>query len=310
MSKAYTIGYVGLLEDAPLLVAYANGWFQKENLDVELSRELGWAALNAKLTKGTLIAGNIPALSPLMVARRADRLGQSALQVLVMTSFGGLRLVTSSAIASALTLKKNLPTPLRIGAGAPLGDSMLIASAWQQARGLQAQEMTILPIAVSQFVDALREGYVHGFIAAEPIVSEAVMGQLGITVMKSHEYFPNHPRSVLAVREGLAQNEPEVCERIKKVLQRACAYCSFPANWPSIRALLPVPKFSEHAFDVKQMELPDDMFFDTSVAKLSDRGGTEFLIRACLAMDPTWRETEIRTAVTRAYKRFLAPVAI
>jgi|GEM_PF-4715389 len=310
MSSPYIIGYVGLLEDAPLLVAFSQGWFRKESLDVELSHELGWAALNAKLTKGALAAGNVPALSPLVLGRRPDRTGHSALQVLAMTSFGGLKLVASSEVASSLGQKKNLPLPLRIGVGVPFGDSQLLLRAWQQSRGLQGGDITTVPIAVSQFVDALKEGYVHGFIAAEPIVSEAVLGLVGSSVARSHDYFPYHARSVLAARESFVLEEPQACETIRRVMQRASIYCAQPENWASICEALPRHKGTEPGFDLKKMEFPEDMFFDLTTARTTDRAGIDFLIRACLATDPAWREQDIKTAITRSYKRFFVPVAI
>ncbi|HEY9154769.1 MAG TPA: ABC transporter substrate-binding protein [Opitutaceae bacterium] len=310
MSNSYTIGYIGLLEDAPLLAAYAQGWFQKENLHIELSRELGWATLNAKLTKGALIAGNVSALSPVILGRRNDRKPLSGLQVLAMTSFGGLRLVTSSEVAAALGQKKNLPNPLRIGVGIPSGDSQLFARAWQQSRGLPPNAVTLVPVAVSQFVHALKEGYVHGFIAGEPVVSQASLGQVGICMAKSHEYFPYHARSVLAVKESFAAEEPQACETIRRVLQRAATYCAEPANWEAVRDSLPIHKGGDAPCDLRKMEMPEDMFFDLSSARITDRGGMDFLVRASLASDSSWREQEVRAAIARSYKRFFVAVPI
>jgi ABC-type nitrate/sulfonate/bicarbonate transport system substrate-binding protein len=310
MSNLYTIGYVGLLEDAPLLVAYAQGWFQKENLKVELSHELGWAALNAKLTKGALTAGNVSALSPLVLGRRTDRNTQSGLHVLAMTAYGGLRLVMSSEIAGALGQKKNLHLPLRIGVGVPFGDSQLLARGWQQTRGLQLNDVTLVPVAVSQFLDALKEGYVQGFIAPEPVVSEAVLRQIGSVVAKSHDYFPYHARSVLAVKENFAGEEPQVCDAIKRVLQRAGAFCAQSANWPAVCEILPMHKVTEPDFDPSNIEFPSDMFFDVSNAKFTERAGIDFLVRACLSIDPAWREQDVRAAIARCYKRFFVPLSV
>jgi ABC-type nitrate/sulfonate/bicarbonate transport system substrate-binding protein len=310
MSNSYIIGYVGLLEDAPLLVAYAQGWFQKENLHIELSRELGWATLNAKLTKGNLTGGNISALSPLILNRRNDRAQHSGLHVLTMTSFGGLRLVTSLEIASALGSKKNPPVPLRVGVGVPIGDSHLFLRAWQQARGLQPNDVNLVPIAVTQFVDALKEGYVHGFIAAEPVVSEATLSLIGTSVAKSHDYYPYHARSVFAVKESFTTDEPQVCETIRRVMQRATAFCGDPTNWAAVRDSLPVHKSTEMGFDLKKMEMPMDMLFDVGSARVTERAGVDFLVRACLASDSAWREQEVRAAIARAYKRFFVPVPI
>jgi ABC-type nitrate/sulfonate/bicarbonate transport system substrate-binding protein len=70
------IGFVGLTDCAPLIMARELGLFERHGLDVELSRELGWATVRAKITHDELDAAHAPA--GLLLATAAGLGGVSA----------------------------------------------------------------------------------------------------------------------------------------------------------------------------------------------------------------------------------------
>ena len=53
-TPAIRLGYVPLLDAAPLIVAKEKGLFRDAGLRVELSREVGWATIRYKLAFGNL----------------------------------------------------------------------------------------------------------------------------------------------------------------------------------------------------------------------------------------------------------------
>src|SRR5687767_13739220 len=55
------IGFVALVDCAPLLVAESLGIFAKHGVEVELSREVGWATIREKVLYGQLDAAHAPA---------------------------------------------------------------------------------------------------------------------------------------------------------------------------------------------------------------------------------------------------------
>ena len=70
------IGFVGLTDCAPLIMARELGLFERHGLDVELSRELGWATVRAKIIHDELDAAHAPA--GLLLATAAGLGGVSA----------------------------------------------------------------------------------------------------------------------------------------------------------------------------------------------------------------------------------------
>ena len=63
---AVHIGYVPLLDCAPLIIAQEAGFFAAEGLQVSLERESNWASIRDKLSLGILDAAHI--LAPMVLA--------------------------------------------------------------------------------------------------------------------------------------------------------------------------------------------------------------------------------------------------
>jgi ABC-type nitrate/sulfonate/bicarbonate transport system substrate-binding protein len=278
-------------------------------LKVELSHEVGWAALASKLTDQKLEAANVPALFPLLVAlQRIPSFAPPPFQVLGLTSFAGLSVTLSTEIHALLQKKKGpLGTPLRIGVETPRGDAHLIVRAWKNAAGLGADDTVLVPIAVSQCLEFFREGYVQGFCAQEPYTSQAEQTGLGVTVARSHGFFPHHPRSGLTITQALTQTHPEACAGLRSVIQKACAFCAREENWPEVKKILKqaMPRFDMNALELKdQATRPGHFFFEHPSAPAGgiDQAGIDFLRKACLATDPTWREADIRTTISLVYR--------
>ncbi|MCD8481697.1 MAG: ABC transporter substrate-binding protein, partial [Verrucomicrobia bacterium] len=59
--KALVLGYVPLLDSAPLIVAHELGIFAQFGLQVRLSKEPGWATVREKIRLGELSAAQAPA---------------------------------------------------------------------------------------------------------------------------------------------------------------------------------------------------------------------------------------------------------
>ena len=63
-SGALRVGFVPLVDCAPLVMAHELGLFARHGLSVQLSRELGWATIRDKIIYGELDAPHAPAALP------------------------------------------------------------------------------------------------------------------------------------------------------------------------------------------------------------------------------------------------------
>ena len=69
MSRRVEVGYVPLLDAAPLVIAAEMGFAAEEGLDLVLNRELSWAALRDRLIWGRYAAAHM--LAPVVIAQTA-----------------------------------------------------------------------------------------------------------------------------------------------------------------------------------------------------------------------------------------------
>src|SRR5687767_12894010 len=60
-ARALRIGFLALTDAAPFIVAQELGFFARQNLPVELHREIGWATIREKIVYGELDAAHAPA---------------------------------------------------------------------------------------------------------------------------------------------------------------------------------------------------------------------------------------------------------
>ena len=314
MKKVYRIGYVGVFDDTPLLIAHSQGWLTDGHFTIELSRELGWAAMLVKLSAGALAGANVSALYPALHSLTSSKGTHGAIEALGITSYGGLSLTVSPSISGSLEEKKKLSSPLRIGVSPPRGDAQLFLSAWQNSVGIAAGDVVLVSLAASQFVSALAEGYVAGIVASQPMTALAEDQAGGITIARSHDFYPYHPRSALVARSSFVELEPAPAELLRSALTKAADFCSSENRWnmiwrlfnpPALETSLPDEhdaqiaerraRLGEHTFFSRPQNFPDS--FDVSTA--------DFIRRACLTTDPGLRDVDIRAAITHVYSGVL-----
>ncbi|MFT7698119.1 MAG: ABC-type nitrate/sulfonate/bicarbonate transport system substrate-binding protein, partial [Reinekea sp.] len=102
--KAVHIGYVPLLDCAPLIVAQEAGFFAAEGLDVSLQRESNWASIRDKLSLGILDAAHI--LAPMVLASQlaaANKDGAKTFKTALAMGYNGNAITLSSQLYNQLT---------------------------------------------------------------------------------------------------------------------------------------------------------------------------------------------------------------
>ncbi|PTY07898.1 hypothetical protein DB347_06625 [Opitutaceae bacterium EW11] len=232
MKKICRIGCVGLLSDLPLYVAHARGLFVEQGIEVALSTELGWASVEARLSSGKLSAANVPALMPLALAAG---LGKSALPLhaIAPTSYQGQAIVLSTRAHALLSNAARPATPVRIGVESPYAFSTYFLQSWiKRSHPTWADRITTMPIAVSQAIDLLKDGHIHGLCCAEPVCRVATTEGVAITLTRSSELFPGHLESLLACTENFLSTDEAAVRRIAAAIETARQYCARPENQP------------------------------------------------------------------------------
>jgi NitT/TauT family transport system ATP-binding protein len=228
------IGFVPVLDCAPLIIAEQKGFFKQRGLNIELSYEVGWATIREKLLYHQLDGAH--ALAGLFLAMR---MGLSTQKASVYAPFifnqNGNAITLSREIANAgVTNSKDLrglikskPRKLTFGVVSNYSSHHFILRNWLKSNKINPdQDVNIVFIPPTQMVDNMKSGLLDGFCVGEPWNSAAVLENVGWIVATSQDINPGHPEKILMVREQLLTDYFNETSALVDALQEACSFCA------------------------------------------------------------------------------------
>ena len=182
-----SLGFLPLLDCAPLVIAKEKGFFSEQGLDVSLSREGSWASIRDKVILGLLDGAQMLAGIPL-----ASSLGLGSPKVPMVTAFNiglnGNAITLSNPVleeiyaltdqpvhsAEGLALliqqrKESNAPKLTMASVYPYSAHNYLLRYWLNAAGIDPDNdlnLTVLP--PTQMAQAMKKGQIDGYCAGEP----------------------------------------------------------------------------------------------------------------------------------------------
>lgn len=252
------IGFVPLIDAAPLVAAQELGLFEQFGVHVVFERQIGWANVRDKLIYGHLDAGHALLGMPLVTALSGD--ATEPLVSVMELGCGGNAITVSKALAdrgvrSAATLAKWIAD--RKGAsgrtelakpvfGHVFGSSMhhYLLREWLSAADIHPDlDVRLCVVPPPQMAEHMRHGHLDGFCVGDPWNTLAERGGHGVVVTPTTDIIPNHPEKVLAVTRRWAADHGPAVVAIIKAMVRACAWCDDEANHPKLAEMLASDKY-------------------------------------------------------------------
>lgn len=261
-----TIGYIPLIDCAPLVVAEELGFFEAEGLNVQLSREKSWANIRDKLFVGSLQCAHM--LAPMTIS---VSLGLNRVQVPLITSFSmnlnGNSITISnslrdqlkaldpeslnSAHKSVLTLKQIIDqrresglAPLTFAMVYPYSCHNYLLRYWLAAGGINPEsDINLVVIPPQQMTGQLAAGRIDGLCVGEPWNQVAVANGHGYNLLNCHQIWHNAPEKVLAAREDWAESNPEAFISLLRSQLKAAQWLADADNLDETIALLAQPQY-------------------------------------------------------------------
>ena len=238
--KPLRIGFLPLVDCAPLVMAHELGLFEKYRIDVELRREIGWGNVRDKIIYGELDAAHAPAALPFAVNYALGYETQGCVAGLVLSLQGNAITLSQElwdrGVRDARTLRAEI---LRVwgkktyifGVVFLFSSQNFLLRQWLRSGGINPDtDVRIVVIPPAQMFPNLKLGNLDGYCVGEPWNSIAVQAEVGRCVATSRELAPLHPEKVLMVRRDFAEERADEHERLIAALLEACAFCDQPEN--------------------------------------------------------------------------------
>ena len=251
--RELTLGFVALLDCAPLVIAQELGFFEQEGLQVSLSRESSWANVRDKVSYGLLDGAHMLAGMPIaatlglgapalpMLTALSLNLGGNAItlseqlcQRLLQTDPNALQqpVTTSRVLAQVIAeARATAKKPMRFGMVFPVSSHHYLLRYWLRSGGIDPdRDVNIVVVPPAQMVSHLEAGIIQGYCVGEPWNTLAVAEGLGRLLMTSHAIWNNHPEKVFAVTRQWAERHPQTHQALLRSLLKACRWLDSTEN--------------------------------------------------------------------------------
>jgi nitrate/nitrite transport system substrate-binding protein len=229
--RALDVGFMPLLDAAPLVAAVRLGLDRRHGLELRLHRQPSWATLRDRLLSGELDAAH--AMEAMVLAVQTGVGGPRAdLAILLGLNRNGQAITLSRPLARALEAGAPLADALRalprrpvFAQTFPTGTHALWLYHWLAAHGVDPMhDIEAVTLPPSRMPQALADGELDGFCAGEPWGGQAEAIGAGRRIVRSGQLWPGHPEKVLACRRDFAALQPEPAALLTATVLDACRW--------------------------------------------------------------------------------------
>lgn len=266
MTVTLPLGFVPLVDAAPLIVAAEFGFAEAEGLHFDLHRAASWSMLRDMLTFGQVIAAQMLSVVPVAGALGLGG-GAYLLETPMVLSLNGQVIGISAAVAKSLadlgygfdfssaaqagSALASLGMPLRIGVPFAFSMHAELVHYWFRGLGTDApMAVHIQTVPPPRMAPALAADEIDMFCVGEPWGSHAVETANATLLLPGSAIWSQAPEKVLATRKGWCEAEPELAGRMVRSLWRACRWLADPSNRITASEVLGRPAFLDLSPDL------------------------------------------------------------
>lgn len=255
-----SLGYVPLLDAAPLIIAQELGFAADEQLSLTLQAAPSWSAVRDMLCFGAVDAAHMLAPVPIAAALGLGGVSVPMVAAAVM-SVNGTVIGVSNALAAQLkdaghgfafdnaeaagnALIAVGSAPIKVGVPFPFSMHSELLIYWLSALGLPApQNVDIRTVPPSLMADAIKAGEIDAFCVGEPWGSRVVERGAGTLLLPGSTIWSFAPEKVLAMRSDWAETHPDVRGRLIRAMVKAGRWLADPTSRTVAAEILARPAF-------------------------------------------------------------------
>ena len=227
-TRSVTLGFIALLDCAPLVMADEKGFFRRQGLDVMLLREGSWASLRDRVALGVLDGGHM--LQALPLASVAGSAGVSVPMLMAcVLNLGGNGITVSAAlwarmvearadaagdaINAAWALRAVIDdqrtrrgTPFTFAVTFPYSSHNYELRLWLAAGGIDPdRDVRLVVVPPAQMLSFLTAERIDGYCVGAPWNALAAVQGVGRLVAAKSDLWENAPEKVLGIYPRLGR---------------------------------------------------------------------------------------------------------
>jgi ABC-type nitrate/sulfonate/bicarbonate transport system substrate-binding protein len=234
------LGFVPLNDCAPLAVANELGIFSHYNLNVQLSRQPGWASIRDMINYDQLdgaqsIAGIALILALGINQQKCDVcvplfLSAQGNAITLSTSLSKKDIGNGNGLANFLSKKWRHNRPFTLAAVHKYSSHHILLLQWLRKNGIDPNDKNIEIIFLPPPLMArtLASGHIDGYCVGEPWNSEAIITGSGWSPCVSSDISYGHPEKLLLLTGQFTHERREETIQLCAALLEACRICQDP----------------------------------------------------------------------------------
>lgn len=244
------LGYVPIVESAPLIIAKEKGFFAKYGMTgAEVSKQASWASARDNVTIGSGNGGidggqwqmPMPHLitegiitngqkTPMYVLAQLNTQG-NGIAISGIHAGKGLGLDISGAADYIKGFQSTNGRKFKAAHTFPNVNQDFWIRYWFAAGGIDPDnDIDLLAVPSPETVQGMRTGTMDAFSTGDPWPYRIVNDKIGFLAALTAEIWPYHPEEYLAIRADWVDKNPKATKAILKAVMEAQQWCDDPNN--------------------------------------------------------------------------------
>ena len=273
--RSVSLGFIPILEAAPLVIGVEKGFFAKHGLEVNLSKQANWGAARDNVVLGSAGGGTdggqwqLP--MPQMISTGAITNGAKVpMVVLAMLMSQGNGIAASNSVKDgnlSVDLKTSSPgyfekfqakqgRRFRAAYTFPKANQEIWIRYWLAANGVDPDKaVELLKVPAPETLQGMKNGTMEAFTTGDPWPSRIARDNIGYLAATTAQIWKSHPEEYLAVRADWVEKNPKATIALLKGLIEAQMWLDKPENKDQAAKILSSRKWFNMPLPVLQESL-------------------------------------------------------
>ena len=262
-----TLGYIPIVESAPLIIAQEKGFFAKYGMvDVKVAKQANWGSARDNVEIGSagggIDGGQWQMPMPYLISKGLITKNNAQIPMYIVAQLntqGNGIAIAAKHEGKGLGLKLEKPahdyikdlakagTPFKAAYTFPKANQDLWIRYWLAANDINPDtDVSLLTVPAAQTVANMKTGSMDGFSTGDPWPLRIVKEKIGFLSALTAEIWKGHPEEYLAIRGDWVDKHPKATEALLAGLIEAQQWCDKPEHRAELVAIVSGKNF----FDV------------------------------------------------------------